>query len=192
MSPRRRAGAVRMLLAVVVFLVAACGSSSATPDGAGPDATPDGAWPGCGSDRDAGVLGRLPQDDETCASCGEFHQGGNADYVEADRMCAEAYPWAPCPVYCPQNSSECALQCAGECRFTESPPCRIGDRTCAEMPSGGGVMICDEACADGAGGCRECAFDAECEADYGAGALCQRHCGRCCVPDDPELPCSCA
>jgi hypothetical protein len=66
--------------------------------------------------------------------------------------------------------------------------------SCAE-PSGDYAILypCDPECGVG-GACRHCDVDSQCEADLGPTAICERHCGTCCRPEDNydgPYPCLC-
>jgi hypothetical protein len=135
-------------------------------------------------------LGTLPSNDG-CVGC----LGSTWDAYEAgDAACMDAYgPELPdgCRAYC--KDGLCRRHCPGECRFTpEAGGCEVGEQACQ---SSWQLNVCDDSCGE-AGGCRGCIDNAECEAELGAGAVCQRHCQNCCRPGDTidgdgEWPCAC-
>ena len=184
---------MRVVLACLLVL-AACGDDD---DDAPPaaDAAPADAGPyvGCNGLLDGGPQrGIIVRDDGACISC-DYDGPANGD----DGCVALAGTLADgCRAYCRAEFSLCYQSCAGVCTVTAltdaGPDCTPGQHECA--PTGGyGIFVCDPTCGPGgAGGCRTCAFDDECEAELGPSAHCQRHCSACCSTDaDAGVPCSC-
>jgi hypothetical protein len=138
-----------------------------------------GATGACARDGDAALDARI---DATAESCDSMDDG--------DRFCEATFAHAPgCAAIC--KNGHCESHCA-TC-FAPDPQ---GDGTCTtgagECRNQTGVY--DFPCST-EGCCFQCAFDSECAADFGKGAICERHCGSCCRPTDGfvdgGVPCGC-
>jgi hypothetical protein len=168
------------LIWLVAILLGCGGGPTAAGDGGGSDGPRDCRW-----GADAGAALGLIDTGDACDACGVRAEDGNAE-------CQAQYEVGDgCFAYC--KDGLCLRHCDGECRLDWFPEgCAPGDGTC-HLDSGVHV-VCDPTCG-AAGVCRWCYRDEECEAELGATARCQSHCGTCCRPGDGygpgELPCSC-
>jgi hypothetical protein len=165
---------------IALVVVASCASHRGPLADAGPI---DGRALTCTAvDGSHGMFGASlgePRTDGGCGGCAIEDETGNT-------VCAAAYPDQPanCEAVC-DNGSVCERRCTGDCPSSLAPDagCTIGGGACT---IGGAPYVCDPTC--GAhGGCRECAHDEECVAEYGPGSGCQRHCGTCCT----QMHCGC-
>lgn len=175
-------GMARRALMTLLVILAGCGGGG----GGDPDA---GGSPtvSCREGTDDGpVLGRIPRDGG-CVQC------WTPTWQDDDPACVAAYPDLPsgCRAYC--GDGMCARYCENEC-WIAAPDggCTPGHLDCRY---GNALIPCDSTCGE-AGGCRKCVWDDECKAELGPTAICQRHCGTCCRPEDGPVDgghaCGCA
>lgn len=145
----------------------------------------------CGGDAKSQLCG-VPGAGNDCVACG-------FDVVAGDMACAAAYGsvQAGCAAIC--RGLGCQEWCPGTCSSApDLGGCSVGSGNCFFQrnidagpdgigPPGGPDqhLVCDEACGV-AGGCRGCVYSEECEAEYGAGWSCSRHCGLCFAAGEPS------
>jgi hypothetical protein len=171
---------MRIPVAMLLLFTWACDATPAPSpaDAALPPPDADLSRPSCPPGTD-GLGTWIVFADGRCRSCS----------IGDDAFCAALHPplGDGCRIYC-SDRDLCAEKCPDTC-----PPAPVSDAGPAAdagpgcTPGAGSCStrarpVCDPTCGTN-GECRPCVFHDECEADYGAGAACARHCGTCCGLD---------